>query len=51
MMSSSINYQKLDVNQTRSFASIADNDLSKLMYYLACVFAVVHYEGAERYTK
>ena len=51
MMSSSINYQKLDVNQTRSFASIADNDLSKLMYYLACVFAVVQYEGAERYTK
>ncbi len=51
MLSSNINYQKLDVQQTRNFAAIPDYYLAKLMYYLACVFRVIQYDGAERYIK
>ena len=51
MLSSNINYQKLDVQQIRNFAAIQDYYLAKLMYYLACVFRVIQYDGAERYIK
>ena len=44
-----MNYQKLDVKQTRYYANTPDNALAKLMYYLACVFRVVQFDGAERY--
>ena len=49
-MSLNMNYQSLGVKLTGSTTTVPDNDLAKLMYYLDCVFAVIQYDGAERYT-
>ena len=49
-MSLDMNYQSLGVKLTGSTTTVPDNELAKLMYYLDCVFAVIQYDGAEKYT-
>ena len=44
-----MNYQSLGVKLTGSTTTVPDNELAKLMYYLDCVFAVIQYDGAEKY--
>ena len=48
-MSLDMNYQSLGVKLTGSTTTVPDNELAKLMYYLDCVFAVIQYDGAEKY--
>ena len=49
-MSLSMNYQSLGVKLTGHTVTVPDNRLAKLMYYLDCAFAVIQYDGAEKYT-
>ena len=49
-MSLDMNYQSLGVKMTGSSTTVPDNELAKLMYYLDCVFGVIQFDGAERYT-
>ena len=49
-MSLSMGYESLGVRFTGSSTTVPDNRLARLMYYLDCVFAVIQYDGAERYT-
>ena len=49
-MSLTMGYQSLGVKLTGSTTTVPDNDLAKLMYYLDCVFAVIRYDNADRFT-
>ena len=49
-MSLSVGYESLGVRPTGSFTTVPKNRLAKLMYYLDCVFTVIQYDGAEKYT-
>jgi len=50
-MSLTMGYESLDVKMKGTKADIPDNDLAKLMYYLRCVFSIIKFEGAKKYTE
>ena len=49
-MSLTMGYQSLGVKLTGSTTTVPNDRVAKLMYYLDCVFAVIRYDGADRYT-
>ena len=49
-MSLSVGYESLGVRQTGSSTTVPKNRLARLMYHLDCVFGVIQYDGAEKYT-
>ena len=49
-MSLSVGYESLSVREASSSTTIPKHRLAKLMYYLYCVFGVIQYDGAEKYT-
>ena len=44
------NYQKLEIQQIDHKIEIPNNKLSKLMYYLECVFTVIQSDSKKKYT-
>ena len=49
-MSLTLGYESLKIKMTGTKADVPDNDLAILMYYLLCVFAIIKFDGAEKYT-
>ena len=49
-MSLNVGYESLSVREASSSTTIPKHRLAKLMYYLYCVFKVIQYDGAEKYT-
>ena len=49
-MSLTMGYQSLGVKLTGSTTTVPNDRVAKLMYYLNCVFVVIRYDGADRYT-
>ena len=43
-----LNYQSLDVKQIGRTATFQDNALARLMYYVDCVFTVIHFDKNSR---
>jgi len=49
-MSVNLKYQSLDIKPIGRKVTVPDNNLAKLMYYLACVFKVIQYDQSSRLT-
>ena len=50
-MSLEFKSQNLNIKAIGSKATVPDNNLAKLMYYLHCVFSVIQLEGNDQYTQ
>ena len=45
-----LNYQSLDVKPIGRTVTFPDNNLARLMYYVDCVFTVIHFDQNSRLT-
>ena len=49
-MCASLGFNKIRIKDETTKASVPDNDIARLMYYLECVSSVLKYKGLSQYT-